>query len=151
MATSHSTTICNWTFARLFKRIFLFSFWYFLEKLYFSFIICKFNFSYLKFYLFQSLKLSSLYSLVYSLMISILFYPVVGTPFVDTTQLFLIISFYIFIFVINSEKYLLFPIIPFLLCLSFLSKQTPAVYGVITITFLILLNCLLEKKRIRKY
>ena len=35
------------------------------------------------FYLFQSLKLSSLYSLVYSLMISILFYPVVGTPFVD--------------------------------------------------------------------
>ena len=103
------------------------------------------------FYLFKSLKLSSLYAVSYACLISILFYPVVGTPFVDHhSTFFLILSFYIFIFVVNSKKYLFFSIIPFLLCLSFLSKQTPAVYGVTVIIFLIFMICLLERKKIKE-
>ena len=103
------------------------------------------------FYLFKSLKLSSLYAVIYACLISILFYPVVGTPFVDHhSTFFLILSFYIFIFAVNSKKFLLFSITPFLLCLSFLSKQTPAVYGVFVIIFLIFMTCLLERKKIKE-
>ena len=41
------------------------------------------------FYFFQIINLSKLYSLIYALLISILFYPVVGTPFVDHHSIFL--------------------------------------------------------------
>ena len=61
------------------------------------------------FYFFQIINLSKLYSLIYALLISILFYPVVGTPFVDHHSIFfVIISFYSLIIAIKKKKYKLF-------------------------------------------
>ena len=99
------------------------------------------------YYLFIELKLSSHFSLFYAALISVLFYPVVGTPFVDHhSTFFMILGYYSFILAINKKKLLFFGIIPFIFCLSFLSKQTPAAYGLIAIIPLLLLFCFLQKK-----
>ena len=92
------------------------------------------------------LNLKKIYALIYSLFISLLFYPVVGTPFVDHhATFFLILAFYFFILAINKDKTIYFLFIPLLFCLSFLSKQTPAVYGLIMILPLILVYCFYKK------
>ena len=91
------------------------------------------------YFLFLNLKLNHLLALFYAIQISILFYPVVGTPFVDHhSTFFLILAFYSFIFAINNSNYNFFYLIPFFFLLSFLSKQTPAVYGIISLFFLII-------------
>ena len=101
--------------------------------------------------LFLQLKLSNKYSLIYSAFISILFYPVVGTPFVDHhSTFFLILAFYSLILAINKKQYFYFIIIPNLFCLSFLSKQTPAVYGLFVAIILILSFCYFDKKNTKK-
>jgi len=84
-----------------------------------------------------SLNLRKEWSLFYSLLFCILMYPAVGTPFVDHhSTIFLLLSFYIFIYCIKKENYIYFYTIPFLMVLSFLSKQTPASYGIIGIVIL---------------
>ena len=84
-----------------------------------------------------SLNLRKEWSLFYSLLFCILMYPTVGTPFVDHhSTIFLLLSFYIFIYCIKKENYIYFCAIPFLMVLSFLSKQTPALYGIIGIIIL---------------
>ena len=91
----------------------------------------------LNYKLFKELGLSIKISLFYSALFSILFYPVVGTPFVDHhSTFFSLIAFYFFIFSIkkDSKSYLFF--IPFFLVLSFLSKQTPAAYILFSLIFL---------------
>ncbi len=101
--------------------------------------------------LFLQLKLSNTYSLIYSAFISILFYPVVGTPFVDHhSTFFLVLAFYSLILAINQKKYFYYLIIPNLFCLSFLSKQTPSVYGLFIIIILILTFCYFDKKNAKK-
>ena len=103
------------------------------------------------YFLFLQLELSKKFSLFYSLLISILFYPVVGTPFVDHhSTFFLILAFYVFIFAVKKKDYFYFVYIPFFFCLSFLSKQTPAVYGLIGILPLIFLLCFLDKNNFKK-
>ncbi len=68
----------------------------------------------------------------YSILLSILFYPVVGTPFVDHhSTFFLILIYYLFTIGIFEKKLKLFILIPILFCLSFLSKQTPSSYGLL--------------------
>ena len=54
-----------------------------MEIIYNSFFSYKFNIGAFILFLFLNLELSNKYSLFYSALISILFYPVVGTPFVD--------------------------------------------------------------------
>lgn len=103
------------------------------------------------YYLFSSLNLSKKFSIFYSALISILFYPIVGTPFVDHhSTFFMILAFYTFILGVYKKKYSYYSIIPFYFCLSFLSKQTPAFYGLISILFLIFLLMLMDKKNIIK-
>ena len=103
------------------------------------------------YYLFFQLGLSRKYSFFYSILISILFYPVVGTPFVDHhSTFFLLIAFYIFILGNKKKKYTYFIYIPFFFCLSFLSKQTPAAYGLIAIVPLIFLTFFLDKNNSKK-
>tara|TARA_B100000674_G_scaffold494066_1_gene517792 strand:- start:235 stop:1806 length:1572 start_codon:yes stop_codon:yes gene_type:complete len=103
------------------------------------------------YFLFTNLKLTNLLSLFYSIQISILFYPVVGTPFVDHhSTFFLILSFYSFIFAINNSNYNFFFLIPPFMLLSFLSKQTPAVYGIISLFFLIIFYCFFDKANYKK-
>lgn len=102
------------------------------------------------YYLFLKIGQSKIYSFFYSILISVLFYPTVGTPFVDHhSTFFLLIAFYSFIYGTISKNYFFFSIIPFLFCLSFLSKQTPAAYGVISIGILILSFMFLRKKEFK--
>ena len=92
------------------------------------------------FYFFLKINLSPTFSFIYSFLISVLFYPVVGTPFVDHhSTFFMILSFYGLIISIKTNNSNYFLIIPSLLCLSFLSKQTPAAYGIIIISIFILI------------
>jgi len=98
------------------------------------------------YYFFKKMGLLNLFSFIYSLLISILFYPIVGTPFVDHHSIFFIIlAFYSLILAIktNNTNYYIF--IPTVLCLSFFSKQTPAAYGIISISFLIIMVCFFHK------
>jgi len=100
--------------------------------------------------LFRNLGLNKKFSLFYSLSFSLLFYPVVGTPFVDHhSTIFLILSFYFFILAVKNNKYNYLIIVPFLFCLSFLSKQTPAAYGLIAITPLIMLFLFDSREKIK--
>ena len=104
--------------------------------------------SVITYYLFKELGLQKKFSVIYSILFSILFYPIVGTPFVDHhSTFFLILMFYFFIFGLtkNSNNYFFF--IPLLFTLSFLSKQTPAAYGFIGIVFLIVIFLLYDLKK----
>ena len=100
------------------------------------------------YYFFKKMGLTNLFSFIYSLQISILFYPVVGTPFVDHhSTFFIILAFYGLILSIktNNSNYYFF--IPTILCLSFLSKQTPAAYAIILISILILIISFFYKQK----
>jgi hypothetical protein len=102
----------------------------------------------LNYKLFLELNLNNLFSIFYSALISVLFYPIVGTPFVDHhSTFFLLISFYFFIFGIINKKKIYFFFIPFLLCLSFLSKQTPAFYGLVALILLNLTYLIIYKNK----
>lgn len=97
-------------------------------------------FAIISYFLFKKIGLSNLFSFIYSLLISILFYPIVGTPFVDHHSVFFMIAaFYTLIFFIKTKNFNYFIFIPPILLFSFLSKQTPAAYGIIIISFFILL------------
>lgn len=100
------------------------------------------------FYFFLKIGLSSKFSFIYAFLISVLFYPVVGTPFVDHhSTFFMVLSFYCLIISIKTNNTNYFFIIPSLLCLSFLSKQTPAAYGIILISVLILIISFFDKNK----
>ena len=101
--------------------------------------------------LLNNLGLKKIFSFFYSILFSILFYPVVGTPFVDHhSTFFLIFAFYFFILGINKNSQFYFILMPFLFCLSFLSKQTPAAYGLITICPLILIYFIFNQNKMKK-
>ena len=96
------------------------------------------------YYFFLNLNLSKEKSLIYSLSVATLAYTISGTPFVDHhATFFLLIASYLIVFAFNfSNKNYLWTFIVMLFFLSFLSKQVPAVYvilsqGVILIYFFI--------------
>ena len=100
------------------------------------------------YFVLKKLGLSNLYSFIYSLFISVLFYPVVGTPFVDHhSTFFMILAFYCLIFSLSPKNYNYLILIPTLLLFSFLSKQTPAAYGIIVISIIVLIFILFEEKK----
>ena len=97
---------------------------------------------------FRELGLEKKYSLLYSILFSILFYPVVGNPFVDHhSTFFVILAFYFFILGLNKANFFYYSFIPFFLVLAFLSKQTPAVYGILGIIILIITYLFFDKKK----
>jgi hypothetical protein len=103
------------------------------------------------YFILLNFNLSKLWSLFYSILFSMLMYPVVGTPFVDHhSTIFLILSFYLFIFSVNKDNSISLFFIPFLFTISFLCKQTPAAYGVIGVFFLIVLYAFLNKDIAKK-
>jgi len=98
--------------------------------------------------LFAELGLQKKFSVIYSIIFSILFYPVVGTPFVDHhSTFFLILMFYFFIFGVIKNNNIYFAYIPLLFTLSFLSKQTPAAYGLFGILFLFIFYLFYDFKK----
>jgi hypothetical protein len=88
----------------------------------------------LSYCLFINLKISKLKSLIYCLSFAALAYTISGSPFVDHhAALFLLISSYLIIFALNNPKKIyLWTIVVVLFFLSFLSKQVPATYAVLT-------------------
>ncbi len=97
----------------------------------FNLIIAIFSFK-----TFKYLEIGEFKAFLLSICISVLAYPVSGTPFLDLhSAFFSVISIYLLIFYIktNNNSYLFFAVISF--GLAFLCKQVPAAYTIIGITF----------------
>ena len=97
----------------------------------FNLIIAIFSFK-----TFKYLEIGEFKAFLLSICISVLAYPVSGTPFLDLhSAFFSVISIYLLIFYIktNNNSYLFFSVISF--GLAFLCKQVPAAYTIIGITF----------------
>lgn len=68
-------------------------------------------------------------SFFYSLIFAILFYPTVGTPFVDHHSVFFsLLAVFSFLVAIKNNSFFFWSLIPILLISGFLSKQTPTAY-----------------------
>ena len=103
------------------------------------------------FYFFESLGLKRIYSFLYSLCVSILAYPSVGTPFMDHhSAIFSLVSiiFFILAFLKNDKK--LWFLSSLFLIFSFFSKQIPAAYIFIVFGVLILICRIFLKNRINR-
>jgi len=100
--------------------------------------------SLVSFYFFIKIKLSKIYALLYSLSISILAYPSIGTPFMDHhAVIFATISLSYLILAFMKNKKIFWFLSSLFLVLSFFSKQIPGAYlaflTIITIIFYFLL------------
>ena len=91
--------------------------------------IFNFIFTISTFYTLHKFKLSIHYCFLYSLLVSILSYPSAGTPYVDHhSSILSIISIYIFVLALKTNLKIYWFILPFVLVISFLTKQTPTGY-----------------------
>jgi hypothetical protein len=93
----------------------------------FNSIIAIFSFK-----IFKLFEINLLYAFLFSMCISILAYPVSGTPFLDLHSAFLSLfaMYFLLLFVKSNKSYNLFLAI-IILGLAFLSKQVPAGYFII--------------------
>lgn len=91
------------------------------------------------FYVFQALNLNIKISLLLSISLSILAYPVSGTPFLDLhSSYFSLFSIFFGIIAIKKNKTFLWFWSSFFLCVAFFSKQVPAGYTIIFTTLIVL-------------
>ena len=103
--------------------------------------------SVLVYFLLKFLGLSLLLSFFYSICFSILAYPSSGTPFVDHhSALLAIISIFMLIKGMKTNKLHFWFLIPIFLFLAFLSKQVPATYILFTVIVLTTYHLLHQKK-----
>ena len=103
------------------------------------------------YYIFCQLNINSYFSLVLSICLGLLAYPVSGTPFLDLhSSFFSLLAMYLVFLSIkkNIEIYWFYSSI--LLCLAFFSKQVPAFY-VGVVLFLINIYISFLKKNIRPF
>jgi len=95
----------------------------------------------------RSFKLNIFYSLVYSVFFSILAYPSSGTPFVDHhSAMFSLIATYFFILAIKDEQKYYWILLPIFFGFSFLSKQVPASYIIISTILILIFYSIIKKK-----
>ena len=86
----------------------------------------------------RNFKLNIYYSLIYSLLFSILAYPSSGTPFVDHhSAFFSLLGIYSLILAIKSEKKLHWILLPIFFGFAFLSKQVPSLYIIMCVIFIL--------------
>ena len=103
-------------------------------------------FACLLYYVFRKFNLNQKYSFLYSVSTGLIFYPQIGTPFVDHhSSLFSVLAMLYLILAINFKKNIYWTLIPVFLVLAFLSKQTPASYFAIIIIFFSIYNFIFEK------
>ena len=89
------------------------------------------------FFTLYKFKLNSLYCLIYAFLVSILAYPSAGTPYVDHQASYLsIIALFCFILALKTNLKIYWFILPIILGLAFLTKQTPTGHFCIIIGFL---------------
>lgn len=99
------------------------------------------------FYIFRLLNLDTKISLLLSILLSILAYPVSGTPFLDLhSSYFSLFAIYFGIISIKKDNSLYWFWSSFFLCLAFFSKQVPAGYTIVFISLFILYLTIIEKK-----
>ena len=130
-----------WTIKEPFIDFLQASFFKYFGVSWFSYVLHASFFNFLitisTFYILRYFELNITLSSFYSICVAILTYPTAGTPFSDHHTLILcILSIYIFLIAIKTNKNFLWFLIPFILGLSFLSKQAPTSYVVIIISFL---------------
>ena len=102
----------------------------------------------LTFYFFLKVGLKKNYSFIYSLSVSILAYPSIGTPFMDHhAVIFSLISLMYLILAIKLEKNIYWFLLPIFLFISFLSKQIPSSYLLILFLIIILIHLFLISLR----
>lgn len=91
------------------------------------------------FFLLKNFNLKLDFCFIYSILFSILAYPSSGTPYVDHhSTFFSLISVYSFLMAMKSQKTIYWFLIPFFLFLGFLSKQVPAFYIFLSISFVLI-------------
>ena len=94
-----------------------------------------------------SFGVNNILSSIFAILFSIIFYPPVGTPFVDHhSMMFTYLSFFLIIYSLNKNKSYLFLFIPIFFLFGFFSKQTPIAYFFLLISPIIIYN--LKKIRI---
>ena len=93
------------------------------------------------FYTLYKFKLNLHYCFLYSFLVSVLAYPSVGTPYVDhQASYFSIISLFCFILALKTNLRIYWFILPIILGISFLTKQTPTGHFFIIILFLSIIH-----------
>ena len=118
----------------LFKIFGINWFSYVLHSAFINFLITIFFF-----YFFSKLKINIYFNFFYSLSASILAYPSVGTPFMDHHAVFFSLIAVIFmILAFKEDKVVYWFLIPIFLLISFLSKQIPSAYLLISFLGIIL-------------
>ena len=89
------------------------------------------------FYTLYKFRLNIHYCFLYAFLVSILAYPSAGTPYVDHHASYLsIISIFCFILALKTNSKIYWLILPIVLGISFLSKQTPTGHFFLIIAFL---------------
>jgi len=97
---------------------------YVLHASVFNFIIASATF-----YTLVKFELNIHFSFFYALLVSIIAYPIAGTPFIDHhSTIFSLLALYSFILSIKTKSDFYWFFTPIFLGLAFLSKQTPAAY-----------------------
>ena len=122
-----------WTIKEPFIDFLQASFFKFFGVSWFTYVLHASFFNFLvtisTFYILSYFKLKTELSFFYSLGVAILTYPTAGTPFSDHhTLIFCLLAIYLFFIAIKTNNNFFWFIIPFILGLSFLSKQAPTVY-----------------------
>jgi len=98
-------------------------------------------FSIATFFTFYKLKLNINYCFLYAILVSILAYPSAGTPYVDHQSSYLsTIGIFCFILALKTEKNFYWLFLPIIFALAFFTKQTPASYVFLVISFLSLIH-----------
>ena len=96
--------------------------------------VFNFLFSIIIFFSLFKFGLNKRLSFFYSCLTAFIFYPTVGTPFVDHHAIFFsITSILIFLLAINFKNKFFWLLLPIILGLGFFSKQTPTAYFIILI------------------
>ena len=100
------------------------------------------------FYFLREFGLNKNFSFLYSVCISILAYPTIGTPFVDHHAIFFsIIAACFFILSLKKDKKIYLIFFSSFLIFSFLSKQIPSTYLIIFFSLIILLKYIKKKEK----
>ena len=140
-----------WTIKEPFIDFLQASFFYLFGVSWFSYVLHASFFNFLisisTFLILNYFQLRKELSFFYSICVAILTYPTAGTPFSDHHTLILcILAMYLFFIAIKTNKYFYWFTIPLILGFSFLSKQAPTAYMVLTISFFSIIYFVKKKK-----
>ena len=100
------------------------------------------------YYIFRILQLNLYHSFLLSILISLLSYPVSGTPFLDLhSSFFSLIAIFFGIMALKQNNYFYWFWMSIMFCVSFFSKQVPAAYSIILTTLLVFVSVLKLKEK----